>query len=414
MNEKRRLDEMSYDRRPISRRYGKSLVSGHQTNEFPPFDVRQKRVSNLFITQGPQDAVSESLNLQGKMEALKNITDLLSRTFTSQFVFPVLGHTDPGEPEKLGQLWRHWLPTDALATFNTGGYYMIEQKSRRLKVIALNTNLWMEKFEDEIDPGGQWAWLEKHLDTAKQNRETIYLVGHIAPGFDERHGPQRITLATRHNTRYHNMVRKYAGVVAGQFFGHLHSDSFRIIYDQQGSPVSTIFLTPAITPKKTSSGTNNPALRLYTFDTDNGQILNYIQYFMNLTSSNQQAEALWEEEYNFTRYYGIEEVTPHEMNELAQSFVTQEGIKLFGRYWMANSVHSNVIPTSTKTAWTNSHFCAITQLDHADYHDCLQTRASALAAANSPPTEPSSLATPISHHGTFALLLLIAGSLVFR
>ncbi|CAB0020577.1 unnamed protein product, partial [Nesidiocoris tenuis] len=65
----------------------------------------------------------------------------------------------------------------------------------------------------------------------------VYLVGHNAPGFDERQGvPPRITLATRHNTRYHNMVRKYAGVVAGQFFGHLHSDSFRIIYDQQAIP----------------------------------------------------------------------------------------------------------------------------------------------------------------------------------
>lgn len=55
----------------------------------------------------------------------------------------------------------------------TGGYYMIELKSRRLKVIALNTNLWMETFEDEIDPGGQWNWLDKHLDTAKQKAEIV-------------------------------------------------------------------------------------------------------------------------------------------------------------------------------------------------------------------------------------------------
>ncbi|CAA9994643.1 unnamed protein product [Nesidiocoris tenuis] len=135
-----------------------------------------------------RDAVSDYLSPDDRMEALKNITDLLSRTFSSQFVFPVLGHADPQEPEKLGQLWRQWLPTDALQTFNTadsenldpnnqGGYYMIEQKSRRLKVIALNSNLWMEKYEDEIDPGGQWAWLDKHLDTAKRNGETVRGIG---------------------------------------------------------------------------------------------------------------------------------------------------------------------------------------------------------------------------------------------
>lgn len=62
-----------------------------------------------------------------RFDLLRNITDLLSRTFSSQFVFPVLGHEDGQNNNlqsnyfrRLGELWRHWLPSEALQTFETG------------------------------------------------------------------------------------------------------------------------------------------------------------------------------------------------------------------------------------------------------------------------------------------------------
>ncbi|XP_037948178.1 uncharacterized protein LOC119679742 [Teleopsis dalmanni] len=77
-----------------------------------------------------------------KLEIMRNITDLLGRTFSSQFVFPVLGHEDGTTTNfrHMGELWRHWLPTEALHTFEKGGYYSIEQTKSRLRIIALNTN----------------------------------------------------------------------------------------------------------------------------------------------------------------------------------------------------------------------------------------------------------------------------------
>lgn len=104
---------------------------------------------------------------QHRIDLLRNITDLLGRTFPSQFVFPVLGHEDGhgNSFDRLGDLWRHWLPSEALQTFEkgksffilkfywnlipkkiiyvifiTGGYYTIEQTKSRLRIIALNTN----------------------------------------------------------------------------------------------------------------------------------------------------------------------------------------------------------------------------------------------------------------------------------
>lgn len=57
-----------------------------------------------------------------KLEAVRNVTDVLSRTFSSQFVFPALGHNDPPPSRRLVDMWMQWLPTEALQTFETGKY----------------------------------------------------------------------------------------------------------------------------------------------------------------------------------------------------------------------------------------------------------------------------------------------------
>lgn len=52
---------------------------------------------------------------------LKNLTDLLLKTFTSQFVFPALGHDDPTlKKEKIGKIWSRWIPAEAMDTLQTG------------------------------------------------------------------------------------------------------------------------------------------------------------------------------------------------------------------------------------------------------------------------------------------------------
>lgn len=39
-----------------------------------------------------------------------------------------------------------------------------------------------------------------------------------------------------------------------------------------GNPVSWIMIAPSVTPKRTNGGSNNPAMRLYKFETDTGQV----------------------------------------------------------------------------------------------------------------------------------------------
>lgn len=60
------------------------------------------------------------LNENRQLEMMQNVTDLLRKTFSSQFVFPAMGHDDPTARKELGKMWSQWLPTDALRTFEQG------------------------------------------------------------------------------------------------------------------------------------------------------------------------------------------------------------------------------------------------------------------------------------------------------
>lgn len=58
-------------------------------------------------------------------------------------------------------------------------------------------------------------------------------MGHTPPGIDDREAGTG-GLADEHNKRYLQIVRQYADMIRGQFFGHWHSDTFRIIYSDNG------------------------------------------------------------------------------------------------------------------------------------------------------------------------------------
>ncbi|PSN35949.1 Acid sphingomyelinase-like phosphodiesterase 3b [Blattella germanica] len=346
------------------------------------------------------------------MAVLQNLTDLLKHTFSSQFVFPVLGHDDPNPGlhygtgyKSVGNMWKNWLPPEAIQTFNKGGYYTIEQKSMKLRIIALNTNLCSDIVGMEEDPSGQWRWLEDTLAKSQRNKDTVYLVGHMPPGVDERQNGGtwlfQDIFQERFNQRYLKLVRKYSDIIVGQFFGHLHSDSFRIVYNEDGKIHRQIPIT--------ASGANNPGLRLYKFDTDTGQVLDYQQYYLDLTAANQREIAEWQTEYNLSDYYGLREVSAQELHRLVENFATPDGTSLFSRYYRANSVRMHQSTSTCDASCAHTHYCAIKGLDYEDFRNCLDTAPSALSSGG--------ISVKLLHHYlvcSFLLVLLVATMQVLK
>ncbi|KAH8303028.1 hypothetical protein KR044_013397, partial [Drosophila immigrans] len=395
--------------------------------------MKAKQGDNVEFVLWTGDALSHSaqpLSEQKQHEILRNITELLGRSFSAPFIFPVLGHEDGSgnslqKYKQMGELWRHWLPTEALNTFEQGGYYSIEQTKSRLRIVALNTNFmrhdhepepkmshslrWPNEFygepkassstmsvQDQLLAEQQWLWLDEVLSKAKDKQETVYIVGHMPPGVDERQlGPQhsgQLIFTERNNKRYLDTVRKYASVIQGQFFGHLHSDTFRLIYDEQGkqtnffpkydsrfsiltlegTPISWLMIAPSVVPRKEGiGGSNNPALRLYKFDTGSGQVLDYTQYWLDLPLANRAHEPLWQPEYNLTHYYALADISAIALHNFAERF-TGKDASWFTRYQRANAVRFQSNAACQGLCMLN-HYCAITRLDYDEFRLCLES-----------------------------------------
>ncbi|XP_019760900.2 acid sphingomyelinase-like phosphodiesterase 3a isoform X1 [Dendroctonus ponderosae] len=353
--------------------------------------MKSKQSDNIEFVLWTGDGLShfaiKHLSENHQLELVKALTDLLGKTFPAQFVFPALGHDDPPFEKRLGKMWSKWLPTDSIKTFETGGYYIIERKPRKLHIVVLNTDL-MRRSDTDEDASKQWKWLEGVLNKFEQNKEKVYLVGHVAPGRDERQrglfSPAHKAYTSFHNQKYIEIIRNYSRVIAGQFFGHLHSDTFRIMHDKNGRPISWAMIAPSITPKRNHVGPNNPSLRLYKFNKDTGQVFDYSQYYMDLSESNLHAKAEWVVEYNFTSYYGINEITSENLHHLARKFVNsdQEITSLFERYHRANTV--KVLPhprDECDLSCVHNHYCAITHIDYRDFEDCIKRTALTRSAA---------------------------------
>ncbi|CAO1334344.1 unnamed protein product [Diamesa hyperborea] len=365
--------------------------------------MKAKQGDNVEFVLWTGDGLSHSakrLSESHRLDLLRNITELLGRTFSSQFVFPVLGHEDVqnNDYKRLGELWRHWLPSEALQTFEKGGYYTIEQTKSRLRIIVLNTNFMRHDFKYSQShlsavrqrPDGssekQWEWLEDVLAKSNRNKETVYIVGHMAPGSDERQigiiPNGHTTFSEKNNLRYLRLIRKYSSIIVGQYFAHLHSDTFRIVYNDMGKPVSWMMIAPSVTPRKMIVGSNNPAMRLYKFETDTGQVLDYTQFYLDLESANLKGEPVWQAEYNLTTYYyGLAEISAVSLHNLADRFTNPDDI-LFAKYYRANSVK---FPTQAcEGVCSLNHYCAITRIDYREFRQCLETAASALASNTKP------------------------------
>uniref|UniRef100_UPI00358E2001 acid sphingomyelinase-like phosphodiesterase 3b n=1 Tax=Myxine glutinosa TaxID=7769 RepID=UPI00358E2001 len=315
---------------------------------------------------------------------IQNITELISSTFPGVQVYPALGNHDyyPSNqlPPKNGhiynvvaKMWSEWLQNSSQQTFQKGGYYteIIKGQSGH-RIVSLNTNLYYNNNNqtgDLEDPAKQFEWLEKVLKDASAANEKVYIIGHIPPGFFEKLRNQ-YWFRSHFNKHYIDVIQKHHKVISGQFFGHHHSDSFRIFFNSD-TAISTMFIAPAITPWKNTlpgvnNGSNNPGIRIFEYNITTLELQDMVTYYFNLSAANLNSPK-WAEEYRFTTSYGVPDITLSSITSAVKSFRTNQS--LFQTYYNYNSV-SYDLETCNEMCQMD-HYCAITQLSHEGYAVCV-------------------------------------------
>ncbi|XP_071178184.1 acid sphingomyelinase-like phosphodiesterase 3b isoform X2 [Mytilus edulis] len=314
-----------------------------------------------------------------------NVTEKLMKVFPNTSIYPVLGNHDeypkdafpPGATSYYSNIlsvsqWSKLLGENESTVFKTGGYYS-SSLNPNLLVLGLNTNLYYgfnPLTQNSTDPSGQLKWLEKQLKQAQISQKKVIIISHIPPGLFEL-SSGLMWFSNNFNEKYVHLVSQYSGIIAAQIYGHEHTDSFRILKDSSGTPSGMLFLSPAVTPWKSTLpgvGSNNPSIRLYEYNRDTGEILDYHQYFLNLSAVITTNKDKWEKEYDAKKDYGLTSLTPVDFMKAAKSF--RNNPKLFKKYIQYNSVSQNLNPDCNETC-KRVHVCSITELRMSDFNDCL-------------------------------------------
>ncbi|XP_021499774.1 acid sphingomyelinase-like phosphodiesterase 3b isoform X2 [Meriones unguiculatus] len=192
---------------------------------------------------------NESLGEAAVLAIVERLTNLLREVFPDTKVYAALGNHDfhpksqlPAESNsiysRVAAMWRPWLSNESFALFKGGAFYSekLPGPGRAGRVVVLNTNLYYSNNEQTAgmaDPGQQFQWLGDVLSNASRDGEMVYIIGHVPPGFFEK-TQGKAWFRESFNEQYLRVVQKHHRVIAGQFFGHQHTDSFRMFYDNSG------------------------------------------------------------------------------------------------------------------------------------------------------------------------------------
>ncbi|XP_051999395.1 acid sphingomyelinase-like phosphodiesterase 3b [Xyrauchen texanus] len=276
--------------------------------------------------------------------------------------------------EHTANLWQDWLDPTSKESFKIAGYYTEKLLNQTgFRVVVLNTNLYYDqnKLTENIkDPADQFNWADKVLRDAAKNNEKVYLIGHVPPGFFEKKR-QKPWFRQEFNKRYIDLIKKHHDVILGQFFGHHHTDSFRLFYSSNGSPISAMFLTPGVTPWKTTlpgvmDGANNPGIRVFEYDTKTLLVKDVVTYYLNLTYAN-IARARWEKEYRLTEAFHVPDASPASMHRVLEQ-ISKEKCYL-QKYYEYNSVSYDL--TDCNADCRIDHVCSVREVDFDDYERCV-------------------------------------------
>ncbi|XP_002411298.3 acid sphingomyelinase-like phosphodiesterase 3b [Ixodes scapularis] len=268
--------------------------------------------------------------------------EVLSRSFPNSPIVPTLGNHDcspPNDmrPDNMSKFlseadFKSLLPSSAWGTFEKAGYYSWTV-SGTLRLVCLNTVLWFTGNLAPVVNGSdeQLAWLHMQLQQAQELGEKVYISGHVAPGFNTRVFASDVAVTELFrddiNEMYQDLISNFSDTVAGQFFGHLHGNSFVLISDADGQTVNSAQVTASVTPWTPTvrdhwsvSVPTQPMVRLYKYDRHSARLLDYTVYYMDLDKANlrSQNHTTWGALYTLTTQYGVPDASTASMVAIAE------------------------------------------------------------------------------------------------
>ena len=214
--------------------------------------------------------------------------------------------------------------------------YLSREVIDGLHIIVLNSVLWSTNLrtstysdvsieEGNVDPFGQHMWLIEELTNLRGAGKKAYITGHTPLIVD-------VGIAETHLSRYYDTISRFPDVVAGQMFGHLHSNSL-FVSNKVDDELPPIIVIGSISP----SNGNDPTFSVVSYDRGETKFpVDLTSYTLPLDediffleSNVAQFRPLFT---SLLEFFGMEALTNVEVSNLAGRLVTGNS-DLRVKYW---------------------------------------------------------------------------------
>jgi sphingomyelin phosphodiesterase acid-like 3 len=345
--------------------------------------------------------------LEETQSILAELAHLLLTIFPRTSILPVLGNNDVTpdyyldlEDSNSNNTLLN-MATDAFSdlfmteqetiTFRQGGYFA-RNVSSTLTILSINTVMYAVNHKPEQtymkDPLFQFEWLQGQLTMARKESRKVYVTGHIPPVVGSY--AQKQLWHQQYSETYYSILNRHPGIVASQLFGHLHTDEFRAVvfggYDELPPP--PLLIASSITPIYGS----NPSFRVVTYskddDDDNGLILDYDTYFLDLeetfdentsSSGNSSSNPAWQKMPSFQESFGVPDLSASSLQMVVQNLMNTSNYKttlaafLSRQHVNATDAESSSSvcakePSSCRLEW----ICTLQSSSRLDFDRCMK------------------------------------------
>jgi len=191
------------------------------------------------------------------------------------------------------------------STVSEGGYYS-SKIGEDMYIVNFNSllydNINIFNLEARIQ---QWIWFENTLETIKNMGGYVWIVNHICPHSSE--------ARDAYTQKFISIISKYTDIIKYHFYGHVHQDTFTLLSDN-GNIVGFCSIPSSLMLDK-----HEASFRVYKYDRDNFNILDYDQYTSNLQVTIEEDSIHYYKSYSFNSEYNLDGVNLHNLVTLYDS-----------------------------------------------------------------------------------------------
>ena len=285
-------------------------------------------------------------------------------------MYPVIGNHEvypndlwkPGNEQvfaELAEIYKdYFTETQAFESFSKYGYYTERHPGTNLRIVALNC-LYCDALNYHLmgstyeNAKAEFIWLEQVLRDAETNGEFVYILDHFPINGD-------FTLYEC-SKRMRALFDRFDYTIRGYFSGHTHKEDISPIrrYFEPRPIININYIAPSLS---TNDG-GNPSFRIYSIDSNTKNIIDYDQYRMNLTSSNEKGIADWYLSHSASSLFNVTDMT--QIEEMTK--INVEGEYILKRY--ADSATEKQMHDKKEIKKAQ---CTITTDSFEDYFKCTE------------------------------------------